>query len=143
MKEYLYLAAGAVFLTVFVGFIVPEGKMKKSIGFVMRIACIFVLITPVKQMFRLTDADTGSMIDYEAICAVYSETQSERLENMIYEEFSVECECRVDFVYEDGEIRENGVEVLTDIVDVQIKNSIYEYLESLGYIDINVNEKTS
>lgn len=143
MKEYLYLAAGAVFLTVFLGFVIPEGKMKKSISFVARIACIFVLITPIKQMFRITDDDMQSLIDYEAICAVYSETQSARLENMIYEELSVECECRVDFIYTDGEIKENGVEVLTDIVDGQIKNSIYEYLQNLGYIDINVNEKSS
>ncbi len=145
MTVYLSLAAGVVFLTVLVGFIVPEGKMNKAVNFVMRLICIFILVQPILKIFDLniTDAQSAQMIDYDYICGVYSKNQSEQLEKLIYENLQIECECTVDFVYADGAFKENGVTVLTYFVDGQTKDKIYEYLKGLGYIDINVNEKTA
>ena len=44
MKTYLLTAAGVIFLSVIISLVIPEGKLNKSIVFVMRMACILVLI---------------------------------------------------------------------------------------------------
>lgn len=46
MTAYITVAAGAVFLTVVVGMIIPDGKLNKSVNFVLRMACILILISP-------------------------------------------------------------------------------------------------
>ena len=51
MKAYLLTAVGVIFLTVIVSFIVPEGKLKKSVNFVLRLVSICVLIQPVTKIF--------------------------------------------------------------------------------------------
>ena len=57
MKEYLLTAVGVIFLSVIVSLIVPDGKLNKTIVFIMRMVCIFVLIQPVSGIFKITDAD--------------------------------------------------------------------------------------
>ena len=57
MKEYLLSAVGVIFLSVIVSLIVPDGKLNKTIVFIMRMVCIFVLIQPVSGIFKITDAD--------------------------------------------------------------------------------------
>lgn len=141
MIEYITVAAGAIFLTVVVGFIIPEGKLNKSVNFVMRIVCIFLLIRPVAGIFDFKTED-ASLIDYEYICTVYEENQSNHLKQLLYEKFGVDCDCKVEVIYADGQIKENGVEVSGYFVEGKTKLEICEYLESLGYIDITVNEKT-
>jgi hypothetical protein len=142
MKEYIALAAGTIFLVVIVGLIVPDGKLKKVINFALRLICIYVLIQPLGTIFNFSQTNQSETVDYDYISQVYSKTQSTQLENMIYENFGLSCECTVEIIYEDETLKENGVTVLGDFVDEQTKTQICEYLKSLGYIDINVNEKT-
>jgi hypothetical protein len=141
MTAYIATAAGIIFLTTIISFIIPDGKLNKIINFVMRIACICVLIVPINNLFNFT-AEDSSVINYEYICSVYSQSQSKALENLLYENFGVECMCTVFVEQEDGEIKESKVEVVTSFVDDEINKKIYAYLSELGYIDINVNEKT-
>jgi hypothetical protein len=141
MTAYIATAAGIIFLTTIISFIIPDGKLNKIINFVMRIACICVLIVPVKDIFNFS-TEESSVVNYEYICSVYSQSQSKALEDLLYENFEIECECTVYVDYSDGEIRESKVEVVTSFVDEQINKKIYAYLSDLGYIDINVNEKT-
>lgn len=142
MSTYLALSAGIIFLTVLVGFIIPEGKLNKTISFVVRLACIFILISPLLKVFGFKQTtDDGDLIDYGYICSVYSKSQSEQLERLISENVGVECSLVVDFTYEDGVFKENGVTILTDFVDSVTIEKIQAYLGELGYININVNEK--
>lgn len=140
MKSYIYAAFGVIFLTLLMGFILPEGKLKKTLTFVMRIVCISVLISPVTQLFQLSPSKEAADFDFEYICNAYSDNQSIALENMIYDELGYECDCCVAFIYEDGEIREDGVTVSGQFTE-QTKQKIVEYLSGLGYIHINVDEE--
>lgn len=142
MSAYLAFSAGMIFLTVLVGFIIPEGKLNKTISFVIRLACIFMLISPLLKSFGFTETlDDGSLIDYDYISYVYSENQSTRLEKLILENIGIECECVIDFTYNDGIFKENGVTILTDFAENVTIEKIQAYLGELGYININVNEK--
>lgn len=142
MTTYLTTAACAVFVTIIVGFIIPDGKLNKMINFVMRLVCIFILVSPVVKIFDIGGAaEEGAIIDYDFVCSVYSETQSSELEKLIRNNTGEDCVCEVDILYENGSFKENGVTVFTDFGDEVTKNKIRAYLESLGYININVNEK--
>lgn len=143
MTTYLALSAGIIFLTVLLSFIIPEGKLNKSINFVVRIACIFILVSPIISIFDFSAATTqDDLVDYDYLCDVYSDTQSDQLEKMIFDATGIECQCIVDFTYEDGVFRENGVTILTDFVDSVTIGKIQAYLKELGYININVNEES-
>ena len=143
MTTYIAVAAGAVFLTVVVGMIIPEGKLHTSVNFVLRIACIFILISPIAQIFDISLSEGGEGdVDFDYICQVYSEGQSSQLEKLIEENIGIECDCDVEIVYEDGSIKENGVTIYTDNVESALIDDIVSYLKELGYININVNEKT-
>lgn len=142
MTAYLYLSAGTVFLTVLVNFIIPEGKLHKSVNFVLRLACIFILVSPVLKVFDLSvSGNEDEIIDYDYICSVYSHNQSAQLEKLIYENLGIECECEVEFIYSDGAFKENGVRVTANFVEEETIDAIQSYLQTLGYININVNEK--
>lgn len=144
MTAYLYLSAGTVFLTVLFNFIIPEGKMQKSVNFVLRLACIFILVSPVLKIFDFNVASTeNQIVDYNYICSVYSQNQSAKLEKLIYEKFGIECECEVDFTYENNSFKENGVQIYVVIVESETLDDVVAYLRELGYININVNEKTA
>ena len=144
MTAYISLAAGAVFLTVIVSFIIPKGKLCKSINFVVRVACMLILIVPVTGIFNMSLEDGGQLIvDYDYICDVYSDSQSRTLERMIEENLGIECVCEVEIIYEDGAFKENGVTIFGDFVESDTINKIQSYLTELGYININVNEKIS
>lgn len=89
MKTYLLTAAGVIFLSVIVSLLIPEGKLNKSIVFVMRLACIFVLIQPITGIFKIKSSTVNEpLYDYEFICKVYSDNQSEQLEKLIAEKLS-------------------------------------------------------
>ena len=53
MKAYLLSAAAVIFLSVIVSLIIPEGKLNKKKVFVMRMVCIFVLISPNTGNFKI------------------------------------------------------------------------------------------
>jgi hypothetical protein len=141
MTAYIATAAGIIFLTTIISFIIPDGKLNKIINFVMRIACICVLIVPIGNIFNFSET-YSEVVNYDYICSIYSQSQSKMLAGLLYENFGVECDCTVFVEQQDGEIKESKVEVLTSFVDDEINKKIYAYLSELGYIDINVNEKT-
>ena len=143
MKTYLISATAVIFLSVIVSLIIPEGKLNKTIVFIMRMACIFVLIQPITGIFKISAGATNSAFyDYEYICKVYSDNQSEQLEKIIEEKFEVESTCIVNIVYEDGEFRADRVRVEINQTNDKIIKDIYEYLEELKYINITVYAKS-
>ena len=142
MTEYILAAAGAIFLSVVVGLIIPEGRLKKAVSFVVRIACICLLVSPVLTIFDVDiKSDGGQGADYEYISEMYSLTQSRELEGMLEERFGCDMAADVEIVYEDGAFREKGVKIVTDKVEEALIDDIVSYLKELGYININVNEK--
>ena len=55
----------------------------------MRIICIFALIRPISGLFKLKDASAldGDYFDYEYVCSVYSDHQSEQLGLLLEKSF--------------------------------------------------------
>lgn len=142
MKGYLLAAVGVIFLTVIVSFIVPEGKLKKTVNFILRLVCICVLIQPVTSIFKFTPQTETNLYDYDYICEVYSQNQSKLVTDKVAEDLGIEnCVCTVEIVYDGTQIKENGIKVVGNFVDDESIKIITEYLESLGYINITVNEK--
>ena len=143
MKIYLISAAAVIFLSVIVSIVIPEGKLNKTIVFVMRMACIFVLIQPITGIFKISASSSNTTLyDYEYICKVYSDNQSEQLEKIIFEKFGVESTCFVKIVHENGEFAVDGVIVEINQANEEIIEDIYEYLEELKYINISVYAKS-
>ena len=86
MKVYLLTAAGVIFLSVIVSLLIPEGKLHKSVTFVMRLVCIFVLMQPIAGLFNIKETNaswTDDFFDRQYVCNVYSEHQSEQLEILL------------------------------------------------------------
>ena len=142
MKEYLLAAVGIIFLTVIISFIVPEGKLKKTVNFILRLVCICVLIQPVTSIFKFAPQKEAILYDYNYVCAVYSQNQSKLVTEKVLQDLGIDCVCMVEIVYDGTQILENGVKVEGNFVDVQTIEIITEYLKGLGYINITVNETT-
>ena len=145
MKSYLLAAVGVIFISVIVSLLVPEGKLHKSITFVMRLICILVLIQPVTQIFDIGKSDDvpAMSFDYEYVSGVYSDHQSEQLTELLKKEKGVEAECRVDVTYENGEFKVVSVEIAVEKNNEKLFEEIYSYLGELGYINITVYAKSS
>lgn len=141
MTTYLVTACGAVFLSIVVSFVIPQGKLGKSVTVVLRLICIAILISPVLQLFGISVDDTEISVDYDYICEVYSENQSRALEELIESKFNVQSECTIVIVYGDNSFSVESVEVCLITSDKQIAEQIYEYLEKAGYINITVYEQ--
>ncbi len=143
MQTYLLSAAGVIFLTVIVSLLVPEGKLNKTITFVMRLVCIFVLVQPVTKLFGF-DYGGGAQatFDYEYICGQYSRGQSEQLSALIEKKFSVKAKAEVDVTYSENgfEVGEARVELPQECFD--LIDEISAYLKELGYINISVYAKS-
>lgn len=142
MKTYLLTAVGVIFLTVIISFIVPEGKLKKSVNFVLRLVSIGMLVSPITKIFDFTVSDGSAAYDYNYVSEVYSQNQSRLLTKKVTEELGYDCICIVDVVYDGDKMYENGVTVSGNFENVQTVEQITEYLEGLGYINITVNETT-
>ncbi len=146
MKVYLLTAAGVIFLSVIVSLIIPEGKLHKSVTFVMRLICIFVLIQPVTALFNIKVPDataSGDYFDYEYVSGVYTDHQSEQLEILIENEFKTDVDCLVKVDYEEEKFKVTEVRVGVDKKDEKLFEDIYAYLDGLGYINITVYAKSS
>lgn len=144
MEKYLLSAVGVIFLSVIVSLIIPEGKLNKTITFVMRLICIMVLIQPVTGIFKISTTWSGEkFFDYAYVCKEYSKHQSTQLEILLAEEFDVDTECTVDVSYEDTQFKVCGVEVWINSEKGDFIEKIYSYLQELGYINISVYAKSS
>ncbi len=143
MKTYLFTAAGVIFLSVIVSLLIPDGKLNKSITFVMRMACILVLLQPVTGIFKIGETTSKEpMYDYVYICKVYSDNQSEQLEKVLKEKFGEECDCAVEIIHDDGNFKVNSENVEVNTQKNQTITEIYAYLEQSGYINITVYAKS-
>lgn len=144
MEKYLLSAVGVIFLSVIVSLLIPEGKLNKTITFVMRLICILVLIQPITGIFKISSAwSGGDFFDYEYVCAEYAEHQSAQLEHLLLDEFDVETVCSVEVVYEDAQFKVDKVEVWVNEQETDFIEKIYAYLRELGYINISVYAKSS
>lgn len=145
MKVYLLTAAGVIFLSVIVSLLIPEGKLHKSVTFVMRLICIFVLIQPIMGLFNLKTetVESGDYFDYEYVSGVYSDHQSEQLQILLEKEFNVKADCLIEVVYEEGEFKVDSVRVGLDENNRNLIEEIYAYLDGLGYINITVYAKST
>ena len=144
MKAYLLTAAGVIFLSVVVSLLIPEGKLHKSVTFVMRLICIVVLIQPVTGIFKIGDSTTaGEFFDYEYVCGVYAEHQSGEREKLLEKEFDVSSECEVEVEYSGGEFKVACVNVQIDENNSKLIEEIYAYLDELKYINITVYAKST
>lgn len=139
MDKYLLSAAGVIFLSVIVSLIIPEGKLNKTITFVMRLICILVLIQPLTGISKISSSwSGGDFFDYDYVCAEYSEHQSSQLKILLYDEFGVVTECSVKVEYEDAQFKVDKVEVGLNEQEADFIEKIYVYLHELGYINISV-----
>ena len=145
MKAYLLAATGVIFLSVVVSLLIPEGKLHKSVTFVMRIICLLVLIQPITGIFKIKDVETSEkdFFDYEYVCGVYSEHQSEQLEILIDKEFEATSDCKVTVKYADGNFKVSEIDVKLQENNPKLIKQIYAYLDGLGYINITVYAKSS
>ena len=139
MKTYLLSAAAAIFLSVIISLLVPEGKLNKTITFIMRLVCILVLIQPSTGLFKLSPQwPTDSTVDYVFVESVYSDHQSAQLEKLIKTEFETECECTDNVEYAYGEFMAKEAAVKIKENNSELIKAIYEYLQELNYINITV-----
>ncbi|MCD8040430.1 MAG: hypothetical protein LUF82_02825 [Clostridia bacterium] len=142
MTAYLVTACGAVFLSVLVSFIIPQGKLGKTITVVLRLVCIAILISPLTGLFDVSSYSSEDIADYSYICSVYSSNQSEALEEILYNEFGVASDCTVTVIYSEGQFYVDNVEVCLFTAEGEVAGKIYEYLQAEGYINITVYEQT-
>lgn len=139
MKSYLICAAGAIFISIIASLLIPDGKLNKTITFVMRLVCIFVLIQPVTQIFDISAESTDKdLADYEYVSIVYSSHQGRQLEYLLEENYGGNFFCNVEVDYIDGQFEVKNVEVYTEKNNPSEIQEIYEYLGGLGYINITV-----
>ena len=146
MKVYLLTAAGVIFLSVIVSLLIPEGKLHKSVTFVMRLICIFVLMQPIAGLFNIketNDAWTDDFFNKQYVCDVYSEHQSEQLEILLQKQFEVATDCDIKVEYVEGEFKPTEVGVELNENNGKLIEEIYAYLDGLGYINITVYAKSS
>lgn len=139
MKTYLLCAAGAIFLSVIVTLLIPEGKLHKTVTFIMRLICIFVLIQPLANVTTLfPQAEQTILVDYDYVAAVYSEQQSEQLALLLREKYAWVQYCEVEIQAAEGQFEVTGVSVGLSEDNQKNISEIYAYLEELGYINITV-----
>ena len=142
MTTYLLTAAGVIFVSVIVSLIVPEGKLNKTITFVMRLICIMVLIQPITGIFKLGEGKSVEA-NYEYVSSAYSRHQSGQLEKLIKSKFGIESECDISVEYTNGEFKATKVDVAVGEKDRNLIDGIYEYLEEMNYINITVYAKST
>ena len=146
MKVYLLTAAGVIFLSVIVSLLIPEGKLHKSVTFIMRLICIFVLMQPIAGLFNIKENASklsDDFFDYEYVSGVYSDHQSEQLEAILKNKFEVDTECTVTVDYKEWEFKATEVSVAVSENNQKLIEEIYAYLDGLGYINITAYAKSS
>lgn len=140
MTAYLITACGAVFLSVIVSFVIPQGKLNGTITFVMRMICIAILVLPLTKLFVIGGQEQEELVDYGYVCEVYSRTQSDALARELEERFGAETECDVVISYDGSDFFVESVTVgITGNYD-SLSHEIYEYLREADYINITVYE---
>lgn len=139
MKTFLLSTTGVIFLSVIISLLIPEGKLNKTITFIMRLICIMVMIQPLTGLFGIKNNGGDRLdADYVYVCEIYSRHQSGELEKLLYEKLGAKTKCTVKVVYENKEFKVNSVTVQTEENNLELIENIYEYLGQLQYINITV-----
>lgn len=138
MKAYLTLAAGTVFLSILCSILVPDGKLKKTVLFTLRMVCLAALIQPVYNLFSFTENESVDICDYSLICEIYSSQQEAAAEAEILNLFGENSCCEITIEYSDGDFTQTAIFVETESKNSEIILQIYEYLKQLDYINIIV-----
>ena len=94
-------------------------------------------------MKRAFSAWSDDFFDYEYVCGVYSDHQSEQLEMLLEKEFEVDVNCAIKVEYAEGEFKVTDVGVELNQNNSTLIEEIYAYLDGLGYINITVYAKSS
>lgn len=138
MTAYLLSVSGAVFLSVIVSFIIPDGKLHKTVSLVLRLICILIIISPITQIFKIDDGQVEISADIDFVVAAYTNNQNIALEESVLNEFNIACDCNVEIEYSEGKFVEKSVTVKISQKDLNLIEGIYAYLEKLNYINITV-----
>lgn len=137
MKNVLTIATGVVFICLIAAYVIPNGKLRSSINFVLRLTCILALISPVLKII-LPDVKV-EYVNYNQVASAFEKSQENYLQKLIFDKFGVDCECNLIIEYDGEKIAEKGIIInLKDNFDK--REQIYSYLVELGYINIIVNE---
>jgi hypothetical protein len=137
MKSVLAIATGVVFISLIATYVIPNGKLRSSINFVLRLTCILALISPVINII-FPDVKVD-YVNYNQVASVFEKSQENYLQKLIFDKFGVDCECNLIIDYDGEKIIENGITIkIKDNFDK--REQIYSYLLELGYINIIVNE---
>jgi hypothetical protein len=144
MKTYILSATAVVFLSVILSFVLPEGKLGKTIRMTLQMVCIAFLIQPVLSLFSVDVTEAQQeLCDYQTICRVYAKEQAEALQEGIWEAVGVSCVCEVEITYDGENFVEESVVVTMDEENDELRQKICAYLQDNGYIHSTVNVKNS
>ena len=137
MKSVLTIATGVVFISLIATYVIPNGKLRRSINLVLRLACILALVSPVLKLI-LPDVKV-EYVNYNQVATVFEKSQENYLQKLILDKFGADCECNLIIEYDGNIIAEKGIVIkIKDNFDK--REQIYSYLIELGYINIIVNE---
>ncbi len=138
MSAYLTVAVGTVFVSALCAILIPEGRLKGTITFIMRLLCLAALAAPLKNFIQYDFNQQQSWVDYSFLCEAYAEDQERALESALKKQTGVDCECEITIVYNNGNFEQSAVQVNVMTEDSQVLSLIYEYLTELNYINITV-----
>ncbi len=111
MKEYILAVCGSVVISALITLLLPEGKMGKFIGGILKLFCLLVMLMPLFQMFekyRPWDGEIETSGEYEPdenflmqAFKLQAETREREIEEEIAKEFSVEVDAELLWEYAD------------------------------------------
>lgn len=140
MKAYLLSVAGIALFTSFCFIILPEGKLKKFIGGMLRLACTLVILTPVLRFLgRPADFSFSSGVslqeDYLAHCeSVLEEQYARNVTEYLKTEYGLAGQVRVEL---DGTALEKIFYSFSD----SGMNGDPEHIHTIGQITRALSEK--
>lgn len=111
MKEYILAVCGSVVISALITLLLPEGKMGKFIGGILKLFCLLVMLMPLFQMFEKYhpwDGEIETSGEYEPdenflmqAFKLQAETREREIEEEIAKEFSVEVDAELLWEYAD------------------------------------------
>lgn len=111
MKEYILAVCGSVVISALITLLLPEGKMGKFIGGILKLFCLLVMLMPLFQMFekyRPWDGEVETSGEYEPdenflmqAFKLQAEMREREIEEEIAKEFSVDVDAELLWEYAD------------------------------------------
>lgn len=111
MKEYILAVCGSVVISALITLLLPEGKMGKFIGGILKLFCLLVMLMPLFQMFekyRPWDGEVETSGECEPdenflmqAFKLQAEMREREIEEEIAKEFSVDVDAELLWEYAD------------------------------------------